>query len=186
MKQIIRQCLSLLVVALFLFSQAAVGVIITQNPHLGTDVGSIDIFISEANMQGNPAAETAWVNSVLATSGIAYSVQTETVDYFLTDTADVYAFELQSATTGYFVIKNAQRVALFQNIGALDWGVFDANSLTSAINLPGEEFQISHVTELNGRNVNVPEPSTVVLLGLGLVGISLAGRKRIINQANGE
>lgn len=177
MNQFIQRSLTLLFLMLGMGSQVAMGVVITQGTYLGTDVGSVDLFIAEAQQQGNPTSETAWVNSVLGVSDITFATKTETVDYFATDEANVFAFDLQSALSGYFIIKNATRVALFQNLASLDWGVFDASELSGVMNLPSEEFTISHVTELNGR-VNVPEPSTLVLLGLGLIGIYVARRDR--------
>lgn len=166
----------LLFFLLGLFSQAVNAVTITELPHQGTDVGNIDLFVTEANMQGNPSNEVAWVNQVLGTTDASFAVKTETVDYFATDVANVFAFELQSTGPGYFIVKNAQRIALFQNVMAFDWGVFDASVLSDAINLPSDDLQISHVTEINGVRVSVPEPTTLTLLALGLIGASL-GRK---------
>lgn len=174
-KQRFRHGPLLLFISLALLSQVAMGVVITQSPHVGTDVGSTDIFIAETTLTGSPAVETAWVNSLLDPD-VTFAIQTETVDYFLTDTADVYAFALSTAPS-HFIIKNSTQVALFANVGSMDWGVFNTLSLSSAFNLPGEEFQISHVTELSGNGVNVPEPSTMALLGLGLLGMSIARRK---------
>jgi hypothetical protein len=147
------------------------GVVITQAPHFGTDVGGVDSFIAEGDMLGNPTDELAWINSLPGLSGLSFATQTENVDYFYTDMAYVFAFQLQSASPGYFLIKNAQRVALYQNAAAMDWGVFDVRQLSSALNLPSDDFQISHVTEVSGSDVNVPEPSVLALLGLGLIGI---------------
>jgi hypothetical protein len=158
-------------------SQVAMGVVITQAPHFGTDVGGVDLFIAEGEMLGNPTSETAWVNSLPGVSDITFTVKTETVDYFTTDTSNVFAFELESALSGYFLIKNAQRVALFQNLSEMGWGVFNVSYLSDAMNLPSEEFTISHVTELNGPTA-VPEPSSLVLLGLGLIGIFVVSRNR--------
>jgi hypothetical protein len=170
--------MSLLFLLLGVFSQAVMGVIITQGPYDGTDVGDVDIFVTEGAKLGNPAKETAWVNSLPEVQvELIFVSKIEPVDYFLTDTANVYAFALGDPIEGdfeeYFLIKNARRVALFRNIDELDWGVFDATRLSGAMNLPSEDFEISHVTRF------VPEPSTLALLGLGLIGIYVVRRRDI-------
>ena len=144
----------------------------------GTNVGVVDSFIAEDDKVGNPQSEEDWVNSILGTGTVTYTVKNDPVTYFMTDTTDVFAFELESAPE-YFLVKNAQRIALFQNLADIDWGVFDTGDLSAAMNLPdftGEDaFTISHVTEFNG---SVPEPGVLGLLGLGMVGIVL-GRRRM-------
>lgn len=181
-KQTIRRRFLLVLLMLGMVSQAAMGVVITQAPHLNTDVGGVDLFVTEAGLQGNPTNETIWVNTVLGTTDASFTIKTEAVDYFATDMANVFAFQLQSTAPSYFVIKNAQRVALYRNVAGLDWAVFDASLLSSAINLPSDDFEISHVTELSGGSASsVPEPSTLALLGLGLIGIFFV-RRREVNQ----
>ena len=145
----------------------------------GTDVGSIDTFIAEGEKQGNPTNEETWVNNVLSVyngDSTTFTVKTEPVDYFSTDTNGVYAFGLVSAPD-YFLMKNATRIALFENLADIDWGVFDSSKLSPGMNLPSDGFTISHVSEFGGSQ-DVPEPGVLGLLSMGLIGI-VVGRRRM-------
>lgn len=163
----------------------------------GDNVGLLDTFIAEGAQQGNPTAETTWVNTTLS-STLTFEVKTEDVVYFNTNTADTFAFALGSGID-YFLVKNATRIALFQNLAELDWGVFDANSLSAAMNIPDfgsvcteldppdcvddPGFTISHVTQLSGGGGgtnNVPEPGMVALLAVGLLGMVAVRRKKTV------
>lgn len=145
----------------------------------GADVGSVDLFMAEADKAGNPADETIWVNSILLGIGtgvtVQYEVKTEDVMYFSTDTSDVFAFELVD-DSDYFLVKNSTRMALFENLADIDWGVFDTNFLSDAMNIPGDDYTISHVTQFN--STAVPEPGMVGLLAIGLLGM-VATRRRM-------
>ena len=94
----------------------------------------------------------------------------------MTDTDNVFAFELQNEPD-YYLIKNAKYMALFKNLEEIPWGVFDSGDLSGAMNLPGSEYTISHVTEFGGGK-GVPEPGVLGLLGIGMIGIAL-GRRRM-------
>jgi len=143
----------------------------------GTDVGVLDLFIAEDAKQGNTRKEIDWANGYMDSDINRRSGwKEEDVKYFETNVSDVYAFELV-ATSGYYVVKNAKRVALFQNLNSLDWGVFDASVLSDGIKLPRNKMTISHVTQF-GIPTGVPEPSSIALLGFGLVGLFWARRQK--------
>jgi hypothetical protein len=148
----------------------------------GTNVGSIDIFRAEDDKQGNPQAEENWVNSILAPTNVEWTIKQDPVAYYSTDSAGVFAFAFDP-TPGdpYFIIKNANRIALFENINDLDWGVFDTAVLSPAMNLPSSDYEISHVTRFSEGGsppFQVPEPGTIALFSVGLLGMGLSSIRR--------
>jgi hypothetical protein len=66
----------LIFILLGLTTRAVNAITITESPHLGIDVGSIDLFVTEADMQGNPTNEVAWVNQVLGTTDASFALKT--------------------------------------------------------------------------------------------------------------
>jgi hypothetical protein len=152
--------------------------VITSGDLVGTHVGELDTLIGQVSKLKNssPKTETAWVNTLLD-SDVDYVFKTEDVNYFATDAANIFAFQLQS-DPGYFLIKNATWWALYQNNAASNWGVIDLFQLNSGFNLSDlNGLTISHVTEF-GRYVEVPEPSALILLCLGLLSLGLFRRRQ--------
>ena len=149
----------------------------------GINVGFIDTFIGEGAKQGNPTSETTWVNGVLSGVTATFEVKNGPVPYFFTDSAGVFAFELGAADIDYFLIKNATRIALFENLADYGWGVFDSSSLSGSMNLPSSGYTISHVTQFSSDRVTTPpppvsvsEPGLVGLLAMGLIAMGVARR----------
>jgi hypothetical protein len=146
----------------------------------GIDVGAADNFMQEAEKAGNPTDELAWAN-IFLDPDVSYSdIKAEDVDYYVTtEDSSVFAFELSSAP-GFYIIKNATRMALFENLDNYSWGVFDIGYLSSDMKLPDNDdgWTISHVTEFGDTPSNVSEPGSIALLGLGLLGLA-AARKRL-------
>jgi hypothetical protein len=161
----------------------------------GASVGGLDTFIgSEQPLAGtgNPEGETAWANALLSGTGETVTFTVKSLEdatlIFDTDSdSNIRAFELIGfgdplVYPDYFLVKNANYRALFENVSESSWGVFDLNFLTleseGVFNLDGAS--ISHVTEFDasgGVVVNVPAPAALLLLGLGLIGFSVTRRK---------
>lgn len=146
------------------------------------DVGQADTLVSVSSSLGgctpgsSTKAETCWANSVLDPNATFFAKE-ETVTYYQTDTANLYAFALVG-DPGYYIIKNAGYWALFQNLASTDWGVFSTLGLPGGMNLGGTgELTISHVTSFNGTT-SVPEPATLGMYILGLLGVGFAARRR--------
>ncbi len=143
----------------------------------GTNVGGLDTLIGQTTGLANssPKTETSWANTLL-NPDTTYVTKEESVSYFATESASVFAFELQTEP-GYFIVKNARWWALFENNASADWGVVDFSQLNSAFNFPDlSDMTISHVSEF-GKFVDVTEPSTLWLFCIGLVGFGAARRK---------
>ena len=147
----------------------------------GVDVGGADTLLDEIeDLNKNPtgcgngnseSVELCWINSVLAglgESSTIYGPKVETQPYALVDgSSTVIGFELSSPTE-YFFIKNSTWYGLFRNTSELDWAVVDIAAISSGFNLPDDdEYTISHIAPIGGI-VEVPEPGTIALLGLGL------------------
>jgi hypothetical protein len=170
---------------------------ITAMPSWAIIVSSSDIdhliTVSKMEANANPTTELGWVNTIL-NPDTTFTGKIEDVSMMPTNLANVYAFDLSPYSPGYFLVKNATGVALFENISDLMLGVIDVSALNTAfgalpcasatgndkckINLPSAI--ISHVTMFGGA-ANVPEPGVLGLLGIGLLGIVL-GRRRMNAQ----
>jgi len=148
----------------------------------GIGVGAADTFMQEAAKVGNPSDELAWANIFLDPDVSYNDVKTKNVTYQVTnESSSVFAFEL-SSEPGYYIIKNAKRIALFENVDNYSWGVFDTSFLSTDMNLPDSDngWTISHVTEFGDATKVIPEPSSLALIGLGLLSLAATRKKQSV------
>lgn len=141
-----------------------------------TDVGALDLAKGSIAKTGpaNPAWEESWAEGLLGFD-ITYTDKTEPVPFTVVDgETSIVAFNLYEMPN-YFVVKDAKTFVLFENVASLDWGVLDLGAYFGTKKL--DDLELSHVTEFDGGGVPVPEPGSVALLGLGLIGLRFA-RKR--------
>lgn len=150
-----------------------------------SDVGSVDNLKNYTTLSDSgDKTELDWVNSILGTSFtnmVKHDTEDEAGWQEVTGETGVYAIDFQSESPPYFFIKvSAGRNdpqythLLYENLDSLKWGVIDLGVGEGIIikNIG----KLSHIGELG--NVAVPEPATLILLGLGLLGIAGFRRKK--------
>jgi len=148
-----------------------------------TDVGGKDVLVSSTYLSNSgDAFELAWITSVLGGDAeweIKYDVDKD--DWSLTNEAGTYAMAL-SETPEYYLIKTAtsgslNNVFLFDNHDSLEWAVLNLSESFGEGYLVKNVGKFSHVVETN--NNPVPEPGTFILLGAGLFGLAIFGKRRM-------
>lgn len=150
------------------------------------DVGELDPYIDSTILSNyGDKTELNWINDTLTTEEDFTLSEFHKIDgsityYAVDESTDTWAFQL-TYTPAFFAVKfgngsgtSAEKfdaIALYQNVSSLDWGVIQLTGDIKSI----EAY--SHRAEVGAAPV--PEPSTILLLGLGLVGIAGIGRKKI-------
>lgn len=140
----------------------------------GIDVGGEDTFVASITglSPSNPATETTWASGEAGVT-LTFADKTEPATFqFALDDPGIVVFELMTMPT-YFLVKDARTHVLFKNEANTNWGVFRLFDYFDG----KEGLELSHLTEFNGGTVTVPEPGTLGLLGLGILGLLTVRRK---------
>ena len=155
------------------------------------DVGDVDNLKAFATLADSGYdTELNWIQSEL---GSSYSF--DKYDYTPTELSgvvsgadpgtDIHAYELQDATSYYFLKLGVGNTGspthyLFENVDDLMYAVFDFSEIVAATggNLNMNWGRISHTGEIGSQPI--PEPTTILLLGLGLAGLAGFRRNKIL------
>jgi hypothetical protein len=151
----------------------------------GTEVGGLDSLIdTEIIAVPNAANELAWVQGELGNVNINITYDVIAGDWEETNEADTFALELDG-TPEYFFLKlgtgglNPLQPThfLYQNLAEFSYAVVALAELNVFGASNFDIGRVSHIGEIG--TAPVPEPGTILLLGGGLLGLALYGRKRM-------
>lgn len=176
-----------------------------------TNVGGLDKFLTSAIVKSGDQSELDWVNGYLITQGLITTKYTTMIKYnnegelsstntvvpgvwnwrLVDNSTSVVAQDLQGAPE-YFFIKTGNITPddktdsppdhfLFKNDANLNWAVVDLSDFGNVYELSGVGV-LSHVGELGGGSTSVPEPGTMILLGIGVLGLAIFGKRRRNNR----
>ncbi len=155
----------------------------------GTDVGGVDTLITAADLGNAGYGDVnSWASGVLGfsitfedvTGSGGESGNWKTTYNGAVIALNTYTFDLPESSA-YYIVKTGKASwngagadhFLFQNLDALSWAV---------INLQAQGINIQNIGKIShlraGGNTQVPEPATLILLGLGLMGIAGIRRKK--------
>ena len=150
-----------------------------------TNVGAVDTWMDASSSIGSSdAAELAYIRSTAGDNTLILGGKLENSGMVWQPVKFepyIWAIYFGSAQPSYFLLKTGnlnpggdplQYSIVFQNVDAMEWGVIDLRLLPAPDSQYeiGETGKISHVTY-------VPEPTTMLLLGFGLIGLA-AGTRR--------
>lgn len=182
-----KNILALLVCALVVFSGSAWSYTIGVTPDPIIDVGAIDTFLDAEDLgNSGDTVELSWVNTFLMDKGLITTPYTTMVKVEYDNPSDVwkvtnesskvYAAQFNSYQPEFFFIKTGNTSTgdhfLYQNVAELNWAVVDLAQSGVEIKNIGK---FSHIGEVGTA---VPEPSALLLLGFGLVGLAGVGVRK--------
>lgn len=166
----------------------------------GINVGGLDNIIGSADL-GNSGyqSELQWTQNLLSSlyggdlsdywfpenSDINGWSGFTLVDGEDPNNPDVYGLDFAQYLTNYpafyFIkygdggIPGLNSHQMYENIVELQWAVISLNAVSTALN-----FDIQRVSHIQGtQGQPVPEPTTMLLLGSGLIGLAGLGRKKL-------
>jgi hypothetical protein len=172
-----------------LLTFASSALALTVNSGL-TDVGAVDIRIDQSPLLSGDAAELDWVRSILGNdiSFVTKHDNLTSVDWKQTSESGTWAFNLQDSPD-YFLVKTGDNGTnnfvdyLFNNLDMKSWAVLDLDTIyvTQVSNID----KVSHISDFNevpdGSPAPVPEPATLLLLGVGMFGLAMRKKMRSHN-----
>lgn len=145
-------------------------------------VGDIDDIIATTSIgHSSSAAEENWVESVL---GFDVTFEYKNDGAFAWSAVDgeanIFAQELHT-DPGYYLVKlgrgnfSGDTHVLYENLASLSYAVIDLEALGQGATI--DIARVSHISEFGGTST-IPEPATLALLGLGLLGLRATARSQ--------
>lgn len=149
-------------------------------------VGGIDTLLKATNLKNSgDSTVLSWVEDTVG-PGISYSATAGKIEgnaswVEVDDNPGVYAMPL-AEDFAYFLVKTGKNEGspysyfLFENGAGPSWAVVDLNA--QGIKNIGKISHISQFAQFDNGTTPVPEPSTMLLLGGGLLVLCWYGQKR--------
>lgn len=129
----------------------------------------------------NSSTEASFVNGILGTSFTATDLEQLSNSWTLVDQSHG-AFALVGDPL-WFLVKAGNTHYLYENKAEFGWAYVDYADAGMPSNNNGvyTGIGISHYSELG--STPVPEPGTMMLLGLGMLGMAIYGKRRMNREA---
>jgi hypothetical protein len=185
-----KQIVALLAGAMLMVATSAMALTINGG---NTDVGVADTLLARTTLaNSSDATELAWIKTILGSS-VDWEIKTTVTsgNWSQTDQTGTWAYDL-GTDPHYFMIKTGNNKPykplgadhfIFTNNNSLNWAVIDLDASFGEGAILANIGKISHVVELDGTNTPVPEPGTMMLLGIGMLGLAVYGKRRMNREA---